>query len=78
MLLFLEMGTDVNVMDAKSSTPLKYGGCRENNDVIEFSIEHRVDTSITDKVGWATLQFAVKEDHTLLVKILLNNGANIE
>ena len=64
MLLFLEMGTDVNVMDAKSCTPLKYGGCRGKNDIVEFLIEHRADTNITDKVGWVPLQFAAKEGHS--------------
>ena len=68
MLLFLEMGTDFNVMNTNSSTPLRYGGCRGNNDVVEFLIEHRADTNITDKVGGVPLQLAVKKGHTLLVE----------
>ena len=78
LLYLLEMGADVNAMNADSLTPLHYASHQGNTAVVKVLIEQNADLNIKDKDGWTALHLAVLKGHTQVVEVLLKGDVDVE
>ena len=76
--LLLEKGADVNTRDNDDITPLLYATGTQNIDLMNLLIRNGADLeseTITNKV--TPLLLGVQQGNTLVVKTLLDHGANV-
>ena len=78
LLYLLEMGADVNAMDAKSQTSLHRASRVGNIAVVEQLVERNADLNMEDEDGWTALGVAASEGRTSTVECLLKAGASID
>ena len=78
LLYLLEIGADINAIDAESRTPLHYASMVGSTAVVERLVERNADINVKDKYGRSALHIAASMGHTPVVEILLKSGFDIE
>jgi len=77
--LLIESGAKVNQRDAVGRTAIMYASSGPFPKTVGILARNGADVNLVDTVeGWTALMFAAAEGHQPVVKVLLQEGANIE
>ena len=71
-----DLGADINVADSEEITPIMESVSSENYEVSKYLIDSGANIHATNKLGADALTMALSGSNTLLVRDLLNKGAN--
>ena len=77
ILLLLNRGADVNVVDNFGATQLAYSAMFNNPRVVNVLISHGADVDAADNIGCAPLHMAVLFGRKNIVDILIRHGADV-
>lgn len=75
--LMLASGTDPNIPDGKSWTPLHYAANSGKAEIVEALVSAGARVNVRSKKGWTPLSLAVLRRHTPIVRRLLAAGADV-
>ena len=76
MKLYLERGTDVNLLNRHKETPLALAAWRGQKKAMDFLIENGADINVAP-YSWSALHYAVFSGQTAIVDFLLEQGADV-
>ncbi|GAM25600.1 hypothetical protein SAMD00019534_087750 [Acytostelium subglobosum LB1] len=80
----VQLGLPINVKDSEGRTPLHYAAKKLNANYTQFLLDNKLDINLQDKNGFSPLSLSLLDlDSTSItlpaeVKLLLNNGSNLE
>ena len=77
LLTYIEKGGDINKKNSQGKNLLYYAIIKNNSDVIDLLIAHKVDINIKDNEGNTPLHQATRHGNIRTIKLLLENGADV-
>jgi hypothetical protein len=69
--IFLKLGTDIDVKNDESETPLIFAAKNDMFDMVDFLVDKGADVSVTDDEGKTALMWAVESNNEAMVEKLL-------
>lgn len=66
----LEQGAEVNVWDDRGTTPLIYAVQFKNHEILKLLLNHKPDTTHTDKNGKTAFEYAVFSGDEVIIQLL--------
>jgi ankyrin repeat domain-containing protein 50 len=77
IILLLRYKANVNAKDIEGRTPL-HSAMESTPPVVRLLLEHGAEVNAADNGGWTLLHLAAYHSHTEIVRILVDNGADVE
>jgi ankyrin repeat protein len=77
LALLVQLGADVNYVDANRRSALMLAASMGRFYVVELLINNYADTEKIDAFGWSALMLAVYYNHYNVASFLLENGVNV-
>ena len=72
---YLESGTDVNMKDSQSWTPLIIAVSNNDFKMVKLLLANKANVNMQNKNGYTALILAVRENNPEIIKLLIENGA---
>ncbi len=74
----LESGGQIDQLDSDGRTPLMHAVIDRNHDLAVLLLKWKANPNIQEKGSWTALHFAAQECETRMVRLLLENGAEVD